>query len=280
MNCAWDAFLTLIPHWMRREVHYSGKDKLLELRLRIGLPPELIFPDCNQILDQNASEDDLSFPINVASKYSPWSASTLAQGFITAQGGHRLGICGQYIDSEHSAGIKHPSMINIRVARDVPDVSKDLYKENGSVLILGRPGSGKTTLLRDLIRKKSTASSDSVSVVDERQELFPTWNSQHCFFPGPRTDVLSGCRKSMGILMMLKNMTPAVIAVDEITEEDDCDAILKAGWCGVSVYATAHASSVKDLHSRPVYRPILESGLFEYVVVMHWDKTWHLERIC
>ena len=69
------------------------------------------------------------------------------------------------------------------------------------------------------------------------------------------------------------------IAVDEITAAEDCDGLIQAGWCGVSLLATAHASSVSDLFSRPVYAPLIASGLFETAVVMRKDKSWYTERI-
>jgi len=74
-------------------------------------------------------------------------------------------------------------------------------------------------------------------------------------------------------------MGPKVIAIDEITAAKDCDAIMEAGWCGVDILATAHASGMSDLRNRPVYKPILQCGMFKSVVVMKDDKSWYLERM-
>ena len=74
-------------------------------------------------------------------------------------------------------------------------------------------------------------------------------------------------------------MGPDTIAIDEITAYEDCQALLQAGWCGVSLLATAHAGSREDLLRRPVYRPIIESGLFDTLLVLSGDKTWHAERL-
>ena len=79
--------------------------------------------------------------------------------------------------------------------------------------------------------------------------------------------------------MVLRTMGPGVIAVDEITAEDDCDALIRAGWCGVRLVATAHASNLTDLKNRPVYRKLWQCGLFGQVVVLRQDKTWSLERM-
>ena len=67
--------------------------------------------------------------------------------------------------------------------------------------------------------------------------------------------------------------------MDEVTDPNDCQALIYAGWCGVSILATAHASDMQELMTRPVYKPLIQSGLFEHIVVMREDKSWSLERI-
>ena len=74
-------------------------------------------------------------------------------------------------------------------------------------------------------------------------------------------------------------MGPDTIAVDEITAKEDCDALIQAGWCGVQLLATAHAANREDLFHRPVYKPLLQSGLFDTLVVMRPDKSFDTERI-
>lgn len=278
MKCAWDQYLRLLPLWMRRHVDQLGQDKLLELRLRIGQQPELVFQNKSLWLDRAAAPEDLTFCINAASGYSPWASETSAKGYITAPGGHRIGICGSYVSGKQISQIRRPEMLCLRVARDFPGIAKDAACSVESTLIIGRPGSGKTTLLRDLIRQYADSGSGSVSVVDEREELFPRTHNGACFCPGKRTDILSGCSKTHGIEMVLRNMTPAVIAIDEITATADCEALLHAGWCGVQLIATAHAGNLQDLLSRPIYRPIIESNLFQRFLVLRPDKTWYVER--
>ena len=79
--------------------------------------------------------------------------------------------------------------------------------------------------------------------------------------------------------MVIRTMSPQCIAVDEITEEGDCDALVQAGWCGISLLATAHASSVTDFQTRPVYHSLASSGLFETAVILRSDQSWHTERL-
>lgn len=275
MKCAWKELLAILPLWCRTEVDELGRDTLQELRLRLGLPPELVRANDNIRLKRLVTAEDLSYIVNTASKYSPWAAETAAQGYITAPGGHRIGMCGQaVVHSNAMSGMRQLRSLCIRVARDFPGVGQKLRYLPGSILILGRPGSGKTTLLRDLIRQRSDIGKGSVAVVDERGELFPDGITA-----GARTDVLAGCSKRQGIDMLLRTMSPGTIAVDEVTSEADCEALLKAGWCGVQLLATAHAGCVEDLYARPVYRPLVSSKLFETLVILHPDKSFKAERM-
>lgn len=280
MNCAWDDFIRILPVWMREEVTTIGKTSLQELRLRIGMKPELITKTGNYFLNRSTTNHDIQFCINTASGYSPWAASTAANGYITATGGHRIGICGEatVIDGAMK-GIRSPTMLCLRVARDFPGVAGNLPCLDQSVLIIGRPGCGKTTLLRDLIRQYANRSSGSIAVVDERGELFPNARGTNSFDTGLRTDIITGCSKEHGIELLLRCMSPSVIAVDEITSKADCVALEQAAWCGVKLFATAHATNKKDLLSRSVYRPLLENEIFDILVTLKPDKTWDMERL-
>lgn len=278
MKCEWQAFMSILPPYLQQKVDRLDKNSMQELRLRIGEKPEAVCKDSSIWISHTVTREDISFCINAASRYSPWNATTIAQGFLTAQGGHRIGICGVAAVVENTVkGIREPTSICIRIARDFPGISKNATDIGGSILLLGPPGSGKTTLLRDIIRNRGEI--ECVGVVDERGELFPTYAGSACFYPGKRTDILSGCHKQQGIEQLLRTMNPSTIAVDEITADSDCSALIKAGWCGVNLLATAHAGSLKDLYSRPVYKPLLTSRLFERVLVMRKDKSYHEERL-
>lgn len=280
MNCAWDAFMRLIPQRFRDEVDKLGRDALQEFHLRLGSPPLLICNNKKLMLPTATNAEDMQFCINAASGYSPWAASTIANGYITAPGGHRVGVCGEAVMKDHQmTGIRIPTSICIRVARDFSGISEPFKALHHSVLIIGSPGCGKTTLLRDLIRRYSDTQNRTIGVVDEREELFPHHRGTLCFEAGHNTDILSGCGKQHGIELLLRCMGPSAIAVDEITAEEDCNALLQAAWCGVTLYATAHAGSKKDLYSRPVYRPVIERKVFDSLIVMRPDKSWIIERM-
>ena len=278
MICAWQEFLKLLPPSLRQQVDKISGTELQELRLRVGYRPELVLKKRSEWLDSETIKQDVRFVMNAVSQYSPWSSSSIVDGYITAPGGHRIGFCGETIvQNGIITGIKEVSSLCMRVARSFAGIAGNWLE--GSVLIIGKPGSGKTTILRDLIRQRSEKCDGSVCVVDERGELFPTIQGSHCFDPGPRTDVLEGCSKASGTLMVLRSMCPRCIAVDEITAAEDCDALLNAGWCGVDLLATAHAADKKDLFHRPVYRTLVSNGLFDTLVTMQADKTWRAERM-
>lgn len=270
MICAWSELLAILPPWLRSSVS-QYQDSLLEIRLRLNCPPELITSKKNIWLSHVVETADLNFCFNTASRYSPWSAATSAEGFITAPGGHRIGLCGEAVIKDHQlSGIRSIQSVCIRVARDMVGIASDICASTESILILGAPGWGKTTLLRDLSRK--LAQEHTVCIVDERQELFPTGYQR-----GKRMDVLLGCPKTSGIEILLRTMGPEVIAVDEITSSEDCQAVLHAFGCGVRLIATAHASSMKDYLQRAVYASLRENHVFQFFLILHPDKSFHTE---
>lgn len=278
MKCAWDKFMNLLPINLRQKVRCYENEMIFEVRLRLERPVEIITGTGSVWLDHVVNKDDLTFCLNIASRYSPWSASTAADGYITAPGGHRVGICGQAVtENGLMQGIRTVTSVCIRTARDMEGIATKAAQLDGSILILGRPGSGKTTLLRDLIRQLSTQY--NIAVVDEREELYPISEGRCCFDLGKKTDILYGCKKPLGIETVLRTMNPDYIAVDEITAPEDCVGLLHAGWCGVKLLATAHAQSRQDLLRRPVYKPLVESGIFDHVLVLQPNKTWRLERV-
>lgn len=277
MNCAWQELLSVLPTSLRYEVDIAGKETMQELRLRVGQTAELICGKKHVRVPVKVLQQDLQFVLNTASKYSPWISETLSHGYLTAPGGHRIGVCGEVIIKDgRMTGIRKATSLCIRVARDFHGLANDCTLLSGSVLIIGKPGSGKTTFLRDLIRIRSDRGQECVAVVDERCEIFPRMAN---FDTGQRTDVMSGCGKKEGIEMLLRTMGPDTIAVDEITSQSDCKGLLHAAYCGVSLIATAHAGSKRDLFSRPVYKPLIKAGIFNLVVILGKDKSLAVERI-
>ena len=276
MECHTQPLLNILPLSWRGDLSGDVLCTATELRLRLEQPAELVRGLDYTRLPFLVSRQDIRFVLNAASQYSPWTSHTAAQGYITVPGGHRIGICGSVNAPQDTVtGIQTPTSLCIRIAKDKPGLGAR-FIPSSSTLILGAPGSGKTTLLRDIIRQLSQT--QTVCVVDERREIFPTANDRFCFPVGKRTDVLSGCSKSQGTHMVLRSMGPQWIAMDEITSAQDTQALLECAWCGVRLLATAHADCLEDLQNRPVYRPLWDSGIFSQVLVFSGDKPYIPER--
>ena len=273
MDCDWGSLLEVCPRWMRSQVDELGKRDLRELRLRQGRGPLLVFDGRTWELPGALTQEDLQFSVNAASQYSPWAAESMAKGYLTLRGGHRMGLCGEtVVKGGCVAGFRTVTSLCLRVARDVKQAVEEECEDWGSTLILGAPGWGKTTLLRSLARKLSEK--HQVAVVDERQELFPLG------FPrGRGLDVLSGCGKAFGLDLVLRTMGPEYIALDEITAQEDTLVLIQAAGCGVRLLATAHASGREDLRRRPCYRRLAEEGIFDTLLMLRPDKTYTRERM-
>ena len=273
MMCAWKQLMNILPADISAQADAQGRETLQELRLRVNAPPEMITGKGTVWLNGIVRQENLDYVINGASRYSPWCASTMAQGYITAPGGHRIGICGDAVFRDGTAGgFRSVDSLCIRVARDFPGIAQKAANAAGSILILGAPGWGKTTLLRDLSRQISQK--HTVCVVDERGEVFPEGLQR-----GKRMDVITGLPKSLGIEMVLRTMGPEYIAVDEITAEADCLGLVQAANCGVHLIATVHASGPQDLKQRDLYRMLLEKGIFQTILQLRRDKSYCAERV-
>ena len=201
------------------------------------------------------------------------------QGFLTIQGGHRVGIAGKTIlDDGGIRSMKYISFINIRLSHQIPGcadpVMPYLY-ENGQVLhtlIISPPRCGKTTLLRDIVRQLSNGSCRqpgvTVGVVDERSEIGACCQGVPQNELGIRTDVLDCCPKARGMMMLIRTMSPAVVAVDEIGSREDLEAMEYVMNCGCKLVATVHGASVEDIKQKPVLRRLVQERMFERYIVM------------
>lgn len=246
-----------------------------EFRLRAGRPFSISLPSGEVIPEETAlvTPTDLSVLLQICSRGSVHSYSeSLKWGYVTAAGGNRIGLCGTaVVKGGEVTGIRNISSACIRIAKETHGIGEGIYAELKrhtllpNTLILSPPGGGKTTLLRDLIR---IISNDGlrVSVADERNELAAMVDGVPGFDVGARTDVIEGCEKASAILMLLRAMNPAVLAMDEITAPEDLAALERAANCGVSLLATVHAADVGDLKRRTFY-PKMER-LFQKVVLI------------
>lgn len=203
----------------------------------------------------------------------------IRSGYITLDGGHRVGICGRVIaDGGRVVSVRDISSINIRRGCEYPGISDRIipYILDGSgrvrnTLIVSPPRCGKTTVLRDIIRNVSRMG-NRVGVCDERSEIAGSAGGVPGFDVGPRTDVMDGCPKDTGIAMLIRSMSPDVIAVDELGSSDDARAVERAAVAGVSLIATMHGRSYDDAVRSSIGK-FIKSGMISRIVILSAEPT-------
>lgn len=282
MDMTGDRFLSalrLLPPQLRRDgllLPSSDRQRAEEIRLRSGCRPSVALPEGErQFSCLTVTQELLRSALETATASSVHSSqASLSRGYVTARGGYRVGIAGSAImQGGCCTGFRSISGLCIRISRQMPGVAEDLLHRMGgaagfkSALIISPPGGGKTTLLRDMVRLLSHGGR-RVALCDERGEVAAMWDGEPCMDVGPCTDVMEGCPRDMAIEMLLRSMCPQILAVDEITAQQDADALCQAVGCGVQLLATAHAANVRDLRARPMYSRLLQSGVFDCVITI------------
>jgi len=232
--------------------------------------------------------DDINKTLELMSNYSPYAFNEeIKNGFITLNGGYRVGIVGEVILDGKSMDssiltIKNISGLNIRFSREIKNCSEKIMKyiadsEIKHTIIISPPKCGKTTLLRDVIRKISdgegTKKGQTVGVADERSEIGGSFLGIAQNDVGIRTDILDNCPKELGMRILLRSMSPDVIAVDEIGTEADIHAIDEVINSGVKIICTVHGKNIEDLKLKPVLNNLINKKIFERYIVLGYDET-------
>lgn len=252
-----------------------------EFRLRVGQSLRVVIDGREVPLNgPEITGADLRFVLGQASQYSAHMVQQqLSAGYLTVKGGHRIGLCGEAVIKDCKVYTIHSiSSMSIRIARQIEGVGApvipQITDEEGSMLdtlILSPPGGGKTTLLRDIVRRISGGigvPQQRVGLADERRELSAMWEGRPQLDVGKCTDIMVDCPKGAAAQILVRGMNPQVLAMDEITAEEDLNALFWAAGCGVRLLATAHGESLLSLRRRPLYRKLLDLKLFQRVVIL------------
>ena len=261
-------------------------NKIQEIKIRIGKPLMVSCDKNNYIVRESSggiyliTEADIKEMLGFISNHSLYAyEEEMRQGFITIEGGHRIGLCGQTImENGHIKNFRHISSINVRIAHEVKGCAEKviqyLIQDEKIVhtLIISPPRCGKTTLLRDLIRLISDGNQymegQTVGVVDERSEIGGCNKGVPQNQLGIRTDILDGCPKAAGMLMLIRSMGPEVIVVDEIGTKEDVHAIDYAMHCGCKMIATVHGKSLDEIREKPELGRLVRDHRFERYIVL------------
>ena len=124
-----DTILKVLP-WDVRSIIQKEKlefEYLQEIRLREGKPLIFLYHDTEVIPGAKArrpylvTKDNIREMLEYISNYSLYACEQeMRQGFITIEGGHRVGLSGQAImENGKVKNLKYISSVNIRVAHEV-----------------------------------------------------------------------------------------------------------------------------------------------------------------
>ena len=273
----------------------NNNQNLEEIRMRSSKPIILKFTNGEKILQGLIETEDILQTLQSICDNSIYSyQNQICEGFITIKGGHRIGITGSVVISRGKVtNINYISNLNFRIARQIIGCSNNLLKyildiPNNTIyntLIISPPGAGKTTILRDTIRTISNGIEDlefkgkNISVVDERGEIAAMYKGVPQNDIGIRTDILDNIKKSEGMKMVIRSMSPDIIVADEIGSKEDVEAINYAVCCGIKGIFTAHGSSIEDLNLNPAISELIKKQIFERLVFLDKKQKGKIEKI-
>ena len=269
-----------------------GGGRIEEIRLRSGRYSGVVLDGRNVFIDILLDSAELSQILKEMCGGSLYAYSdTINQGYISLDGGVRVGIGGRATsEGDRIVGVFDVSILCIRIPhrtnRVGEEICKILDKLNGDsgVLIYSPPGVGKTTLLRGVA--SIAASGDKkrrVVVIDTRGELSFELDSK-----GLCLDVLSGYPRRLGVEIATRTLNAELIICDEIGDIDEAMALVSSHNCGVPLVASAHAGSIDQLMKRTGIRLLHDAGIFgAYVRISRdgrgdfcYDVTYHKEAVC
>ena len=247
---------------LESSVRFSGKP-LSEVHICRGSGSSVRFSTKNVYLGVSLDGSDMDGILTSLTGGALYAhRDTLREGYLTLKGGIRIGVCGRArYEGGSLIGISEVSSLLIRFpsmeCRFADKLAAAFLDSRGGLLIFAPPSGGKTTALRALIRRLSESRAGRISLIDERGEIY-------CDdFSSLDVDVFSGYRRSEGMQIALRVMSPEILAVDEIGSAEECEGMLESLFSGVRLIATAHAEDYETLLKRKSLAPFFEAGVFE-----------------
>lgn len=278
----------LLPSSLRLAVEGCPAERTEEIRLRCGRKLSVLIGGRErELAGERLTQREIIQTLERATGASVHSAiETLQNGFISCRG-LRIGLCGEaLITGGKISGYRNYSSLNIRIPHECRGAASGLIETlftGGccNVLIVSPPGAGKTTLLREIIRRTAERGT-RIGVADERNELSASVNGLPQYDLGRCSDVICFAPKRESTVILLRGMNPEMIAMDEISRPGDAEMLREICGCGVHILATAHARDREDLCKRPMYRTLMEAGLFEKMVsirIEDGERKYEMEEL-
>lgn len=275
--------INVLPTGFRKYLNIINTDGVEEVRLRTDKNAILYFAaDKGEfVTDYIVTREDIKESLEYITTFSLYAyEEDVKEGFITVRGGHRVGLAGKVVrENGKIKTISNISSINIRVSHQIYGCSNEIVPfivQDDSVyntLIISPPGAGKTTLLRDMLRQLSDVYKKKVALVDERSEIASCYKGVPQNDIGLRTDVYDCCPKTEGIMLMIRAMSPQIVAVDEVGGLCDIEAVKEAGSCGCRVLATIHGENIDDIASKSYMKECIREKLFKrYILIRKGEK--------
>ena len=281
--------MALLPDRLKAAVLSAGqgeREKITELRLRRGRSLSAVLYEREYFLTYDGrfmnstdgavevTAEDISQVFTRAFRGSVHSfPREMAQGYITCEGGNRVGFCGTAVSDRvgEVTSVKDISSINIRVAREVIGCAEPIFNRAfsgglASLVIASPPCGGKTTVLRDLCRLLGERR--RVSIIDERGELASVYDGEPQNDVGARSDIFNAYDKSAAVVTAVKVMSPDVLICDEIGAKGDLEALEYALNSGVRLVCTCHAADFDDLKKRPAVGRLMKQGYFDFAAML------------
>lgn len=305
--------LRAVTRVLSRDICYNiNENTIEEIRIRVDRPVILKYPEGKEdILDHVVTQNEILNILQSLCNNSIYSyQSQICDGYITLQGGHRVGITGNVAMKDGKiTNVNYVSSLNFRIAREIIGASDEILKEvvtrksntssqnnyrNANIdnndisnleinntLIVSRPGCGKTTVLRDLVRNISDMGF-TVSLIDERGEIASMYKGIPQNDIGLRTDVMDNVTKSLGMKIAVRTMAPQVIVADEIGTEGDLEAINYGICSGVKGIFTAHGADISELRQNETLNKLYEEKLLKRIIFLEnrgkMGKVYYLDR--